>query len=208
MAQHLAVMASGGGSNFRAILHAIEAGTLPLRCPLLVSNRSSAGALKIAESHGVTAVVINPAAYEAEADYVAALMDLFARHQIDLVALAGYLKKVPVPVVRAFRHRMVNIHPALLPDFGGPGLYGLRVHAAVLAAGARQSGATIHFVDEEYDTGPCILQEQVPVLADDTPQTLAARVLAVEHKLYPKALALLAQDRIRVNGRVVTIFGA
>ncbi len=205
MVQHLAVLASGGGSNFRAILRAIESGTLPLACPLLVSNTPRAGALAIAREHGCAAVVLNPRDYDREADYTDALIGLLEQYRIDLVALAGYLRKIPARVVAAFRHRMVNIHPALLPDFGGPGLYGRQVHAAVLASGVRQSGATIHFVDEEYDTGPIILQAQVPILPGDTPETLAARVLSEEHRLYPRVLGLLARGRISVNGRQVAV---
>ena len=203
--QRLAVMASGGGSNFRAILRAIDTGTLPLACPLLVSNTPKAGALGIARNHGRHAIVLNPRDFHHESTYAAALLDLFRQHHIDLVALAGYLKKIPTEVVAAFRHRMINIHPALLPDFGGQGLYGRHVHTAVLAAGATESGATIHFVDEQYDTGPIILQERVPVLPDDTPESLGARVLSLEHTLYPRALRLLAQRMISVSDRQVSI---
>lgn len=205
MMQSLAVMASGSGSNFRAILKAIESGALPLVCPLLVSNTRRAGALAIARAHGCRAVVLNPRAFADECSYADALLGLFRQHRIELVALAGYLKKIPPMVVAAYRHRMVNIHPALLPDFGGRGLYGRHVHAAVLSARAAESGATVHFVDEQYDTGPVILQQRVAVLPDDTPDSLAARVLAVEHKLYPKALRLLALGRIHVDGRKVSI---
>ncbi len=205
MMQRLAVLASGSGSNFRAILQAIEAETLPLSCPLLVSNTHRAAALAIASDYGCEAVVLKPREFSHEQAYADALLGLFGQHKIELVALAGYLKKVPPRVVAAFRHRMVNIHPALLPDFGGRGLYGRHVHAAVLAAAAKQSGATVHFVDEEFDTGPIILQERVPVLPHDTPASLAARVLAVEHQLYPKALCLLAQGKVCVHGRQVTV---
>jgi len=134
-----------------------------------------------------------------------ALLKLLKKHRIDLIALAGYLKKVPPVVVAAYRHRMLNIHPALLPDFGGAGYYGMRVHAAVLASGAQQSGATVHFVDNEYDTGPILLQDRVPVMPDDTPAKLAKRVLALEHRLYPQALQLLAQGLVRIDGRQVFI---
>jgi len=201
MAQRLAVLASGGGSNFRAILHAIGTGILPLTCPLLISNTPRAGALRIARDHGCTAVVLDSSGD----GHANALLKLLKKHRIDLIALAGYLKKVPPVVVAAYRHRMLNIHPALLPDFGGAGYYGMRVHAAVLASGAQQSGATVHFVDNEYDTGPILLQDRVPVMPDDTPAKLAKRVLALEHRLYPQALQLLAQGLVRIDGRQVFI---
>jgi len=201
MTQRLAVLASGGGSNFRAILHAIGTEILTLTCPLLISDNSRAGALRIARDHGCTAAVMDPR----QAEHAEALLNLLGKHRIDFIALAGYLKKVPPAVVAAYRHRMLNIHPALLPDFGGPGYYGMRVHAAVLAAGAQQSGATVHFVDDEYDTGPILLQERVPVMPEDTPTTLATRVLALEHRLYPRALQLLAEGLVHLDGRQVFI---
>ena len=124
------------------------------------------------------------------------------------MALAGYLRKIPEPVLWAYPNRVFNVHPSLLPSFGGPGLYGRRVHQAVLDYGCRVSGATIHLVEADYDTGPVVLQESVRVLSDDTPETLAARVLAVEHRLYPEALSLLASGRLSVEGRRITITGS
>jgi phosphoribosylglycinamide formyltransferase-1 len=121
------------------------------------------------------------------------------------VALAGYLKKIPSDIVRRYHHRMVNIHPALLPSFGGKGMYGRRVHEAVLESGVRWTGVTVHLVDEEYDTGPIILQEPVPVYPGDSVEELAARVLEIEHQLYPRALNLVAETRVRVEGRKVHI---
>jgi phosphoribosylglycinamide formyltransferase-1 len=125
--------------------------------------------------------------------FTRAMLDALRSHGIDVVVLAGYMKKVPPQVVAAFRNRILNIHPALLPRFGGPGMYGLRVHAAVLAAGETESGATVHLVDEEYDRGAILLQRRVPVLQGDTPELLAARVLEAEHALYPDALRLVVE---------------
>ena len=201
----LAVFASGGGTNFQAILDAVERGTLPLTVALCLSNTPKAGALMRARRHDVPTAILNPRDFETEAAYVAALMAVLGEHGVNFIALAGYMRKIPVAVVEAFRGRMLNIHPALLPSFGGKGLYGRRVHEAVLAYGARWSGATVHLVDEEYDTGPIVLQEPVPVLPGDTPETLAERVLRVEHWLYPQALRLFAEDRVRVDGRIVRI---
>lgn len=201
----LAVFASGGGTNFQAILDAVKSGTLPITVALCLSNTPKAGALARAERHGIPTAVLDPRDFEAEASYVAALRGVLGEHGVDFIALAGYMCKIPAAVVAAFRGRMLNIHPALLPAFGGKGLYGRRVHEAVLAYGARWSGATVHLVDEEYDTGPIVLQEPIPVLPGDTPETLAARTLRVEHRLYPQALRLFAEGRVTVDGRIVWI---
>ncbi|AEN72923.1 phosphoribosylglycinamide formyltransferase [Rhodothermus marinus SG0.5JP17-172] len=201
----LAVFASGGGTNFQAILDAIEAGRLPARVVLCVSDRPTAGALERARRHGIPTAVLAPKDYPSPEVFGEALLEVLRAHQVELVALAGYLKKIPDNVVAAYRNRILNIHPSLLPAFGGPGMYGRRVHEAVLNYGVRWTGATVHLVDEEYDHGPIVLQEPVPVLPDDTPETLAARVLEVEHRLYPEALRLFAEGRVVVDGRRVRI---
>lgn len=157
---------------------------------LVISNRPDAKALERARRAGVATGILKDPADPAE------LLALLEAEEIDLVVLAGYLKRVPPAVVARFRHRMINIHPALLPGFGGPGMYGRRVHEAVLASGARRSGATVHYVDEEYDRGPIIAQRSVPVEPGDTPDTLAARVLAVEHELLPRVVVELARRGI------------
>ena len=203
----LAVFASGSGSNFQAILDARDAGELAVDVALLVSNRPDAGALDRATAAGVDARVLDPGAFADEASYCGALRALLDDAGITFIALAGYLRKVPSAIIDAYRGRIVNIHPALLPAFGGRGMYGLRVHRAVLDHGARWSGATVHLVDEEYDSGPIVLQTPVPVLQDDTPESLAARVLAVEHRLYPHALRLFAEGRVRQDGRRIRIDG-
>lgn len=197
----LAVFASGGGTNFQAILDAIERGMLSAKAVLCVSNRSEAGALDRARRHDVPTAVLDPS----DADHETALLDALDAHAVDFIALAGYLRKIPSGVVARFRHRMTNIHPALLPAFGGKGMYGMHVHRAVIDYGARWSGATVHLVDESYDTGPIVLQEPVPVYPNDTADDLAARVLEVEHRLYPEALRLFAEGRIRCEGRTVFI---
>jgi len=201
----LAVFASGGGTNFQAILDAIEAGRLPARVVLCVSDRPTAGALERARRHGIPTAVLAPKDYPSPEVFGEALLEVLRAHDVELVALAGYLKKIPDNVVAAYRNRILNIHPSLLPAFGGPGMYGRRVHEAVLNYGVRWTGATVHLVDEEYDHGPIVLQEPVLVLPDDTPETLAARVLEVEHRLYPEALRLFAEGRVVVDGRRVRI---
>lgn len=199
----LAVLASGGGSNLQALLDAAPGA--PFEVALCVSNRADAGALGRARGAGCATAVLDADALASDAATTATLLDAFARHDVNFVALAGYMRKIPPDVVRTFKGRMLNIHPALLPAFGGKGLYGHRVHEAVLAYGVRWTGATVHLVDEEYDTGPIVLQEPVPVHADDTPETLAARVLAVEHRLYPEAVRLFARGRVTIDGRRVVI---
>ena len=181
----VAVAVSGRGSNLEALLHALGPAA-PARVVLVLSDRSDARALERAREHGVPAEVLSVPADAAE------WLVRLDRHRTDLVVLAGYLKLVPAPVIARFRDRILNIHPALLPSFGGKGMYGLRVHEAVLASGARESGATVHLVDEAYDRGAVLGQARVPVLPDDTPDRLAARVLEVEHRLLPAAVLAAA----------------
>jgi len=182
----VAVLASGGGTNLQALIDALGAApTAPARISRVISNRPDAGALERARRAGIPTTVLRDPQNPAE--LLAAIGDA------QLVVLAGYLKLVPGAVVARFRQRMVNIHPALLPDFGGPGMYGRRVHEAVLASRATESGATVHYVDEHYDRGPIVAQRRVPVRPDDTADTLAQRVLAAEHALLPEVLLSLAQ---------------
>ncbi|HYT84305.1 MAG TPA: phosphoribosylglycinamide formyltransferase [Gemmatimonadales bacterium] len=183
----VAVLASGGGTNLQALLDALHDSPLA-RVARVVSNRPDAGVLERARRAGVPATVLRDPADPSE--LLAALADA------DLAVLAGYLKLVPPAVVARFRWRMINIHPALLPAFGGPGMYGRRVHEAVLASGAAESGATVHYVDEQFDRGPIIAQARVPVRPDDTPDTLAARVLDAEHALLPRVVLELARRAV------------
>ena len=203
----LAFFASGGGSNMQAILDAIERGSLNADPAVLVTDRPGIGALDRAARAGLPTETIQPLHHRGDA-FAEAIGDVLMRHNADFIALAGYLKLIPQPVIAAFRHRVLNIHPSLLPAFGGPGFYGRRVHDAVLEYGCRWSGATVHLVDEQYDNGPIVLQEPVPVLPGDSAETLAARVLEVEHRLFPEALALFADDRIEVDGRTGLIHDA
>jgi phosphoribosylglycinamide formyltransferase 1 len=184
----LAVLASGGGSNLQAIVDHLNAlgERRVAEVVLVASNRAGAGALAKARARDIPAAVI---ASPADGD---ALVKLLESHRIDCIALAGYLKLVPREVTARWRGRIVNIHPALLPKFGGAGMYGHRVHEAVIAAGETESGATVHQVDDVYDRGAIIAQERVPVEPGDTPESLAARVLAAEHRLYPRTLHALA----------------
>lgn len=182
----VAVLASGRGTNLQALLDACR-GDAPARVVLVLSNNSSAGALTRARAAGVDTGVIND-----PADGTALTAALRAG-RADLVVLAGYLKLVPPEVVQAYEGRMINIHPALLPKFGGPGMYGERVHRAVIESGARDSGATVHLVNAEYDRGGIVAQRRVPVQPSDTPETLAARVLELEHALLVEAVLAAAR---------------
>lgn len=180
----VAVLVSGGGTNLQALLDALHDSPIA-RVARVISNRSDAGALDRARKATVpTTILKNPADSN---ELLAALRDA------QLVVLAGYLKLVPRAVVERFPGRMINIHPALLPDFGGPGMYGHHVHEAVLASGAKESGATVHLVDEAFDRGKIIAQERVPILDGDTPERLAARVLEAEHRLLPRVVLELAR---------------
>jgi phosphoribosylglycinamide formyltransferase-1 len=196
MTTRLAVLASGRGSNLRALHEYLTLGERDsqARVSLVLSDHADAGALAYARSRDIAAVAIDGGTLGGER-----LLNQLSSHRIDLVVLAGYMRLVPEPVVNEYRGRMVNVHPALLPAFGGRGMYGARVHAAVISAGTRVSGATVHFVDERYDHGAIIAQWPVPVLSGDTPQALAARVLRVEHALYPPAVLAVAQSRIALD---------
>ncbi len=192
---NIAVLGSGAGSNFKAILTAIQQGNIPgARISLVVSNNSGAGILGIARANALPAVHLSQKQFSDDVSFAAALLSTLRDHGVNFIALAGYMKRVPPAVIAAYRMRIVNIHPALLPGFGGAGMYGIHVHEAVLAAGETTSGATVHFVDEGYDTGPVVLQREVPVLHGDTPESLAARVLAAEHELYPAAIRQIAEN--------------
>jgi len=202
---NIAVFASGRGSNFQAILNAIDDGRLPAVVTLLVSNNSNAGAMELARSRNIPAIHLNQKQYSSAQLYEEQLLQLLTRYKVELIALAGYMKRIPTVVIDRFRNRILNVHPALLPAFGGAGMYGIHVHEAVLASGAKVTGVTVHVVDEEYDKGPIVMQKCVDVLDDDTPESLAARVLPVEHELYPRAIAAFANKRVRIEGRKVWI---
>jgi formyltetrahydrofolate-dependent phosphoribosylglycinamide formyltransferase len=187
----IAVLASGRGSNLEALFEAL-ADRGDAKIVLVASDRAEAEALDRARSRGVEAAVVAPSDEHG-------ILELLERARVDWVVLAGYLRRVPPAVVRRHRNRILNIHPALLPAHGGRGMYGERVHRAVLEAGERKSGASVHLVDEEYDRGPVVAQEEVPVEPGDTPATLAARVLEVEHRLLPAVVVAAAEGRIHVE---------
>jgi formyltetrahydrofolate-dependent phosphoribosylglycinamide formyltransferase len=182
---HVAVAVSGRGSNLEALLGALGPEG-PARVVVVLSDRPDAPALERAAARGVPCFALRDPSDSAE------WLGVLERHAVDLVVLAGYLKLVPSGVIARFRGRIINVHPALLPSFGGKGMYGRRVHEAVLASGASESGATVHLVDEAYDRGAILVQARVPVLPDDDPERLAARVLQLEHRLLPAAVLAAA----------------
>lgn len=189
----VAVFASGGGTNLQALLDREDSGPdCPYRVTLVVSDRESAGALDRAHKAGREAVVVPVSGRDLE-EVGRETLALLREHDVRMICLAGYLRLIPGNLVEAFPKRILNVHPALLPGFGGKGMYGMHVHRAVLASGATFSGPTVHFVDEEYDTGSIVAQWPVPVQGGDTPEELGARVLKVEHRLYPACAAALAR---------------
>ncbi len=201
------VLASGRGSNLQAIIDAIEAGTLDARIVLVLSNKKDAAALERARKHGLTDVFLDPKPFAGQPDsreaYDRAVLDALRKHDVELVLLAGYMKIVTSVLVKAYENRMMNIHPSLLPSFPG-----LDAQKRALEHGVKLSGCTVHFVTERVDEGPIIIQAAVPILEGDTPETLAARILVEEHKIYPKAVQLYAEGRLKVDGRIVRVSGA
>lgn len=189
-----------------AIIRACQSGVIPQsEVVLVVGTRPDAPALARAEALGVPTMIVNPRDFPDNSAYGDTLLWVLERIQPDLICLAGYMRLLPECVVKAYPNRIMNIHPALLPQFGGKGMYGLRVHEAVLQSGAKETGCTVHFVDEHYDTGPIILQRAIPVLEGDTPETLAERLLPVEHATYVEAIRLFAEGRLKVEGNRVRI---
>lgn len=188
MPSRLAVLASGRGSNLQAIIEHFDnlARERIAKVVLVASNRADSPALLRAATAS-----IDIASFDA-ADNGSALLELLRKFRVDLVVLAGYLKRIPPAVVREYSGRIINIHPALLPAFGGEGMYGARVHEAVIASGAAESGVTVHLVDNEYDRGPIVAQWRVPVEKSDSAESLAARVLSVEHVVYPRVIEMVA----------------
>ena len=196
----LCVMASGRGSNFASIVEKIEAGDVPAIVDVLVSDNPQARALQTAKEHGIATAVFRREDYPTNKAHNQAIVEFLKPRGIDLIVLAGYMRLIKAPLLEAYPNRIINIHPALLPSF--PGLDGQK---QALEYGVRYSGCTVHFVDAGVDSGPVILQKVVPVEPDDTVETLSARILKEEHKLLPRAITLIAQGKVSVEGRKVTI---
>lgn len=195
----LGFLASHGGTNLQAILDAIASGELPAEPRVVISNNSAATALDRARALNIAALHLSGASHPAAEDLDAAILAALREHGVNVVVLAGYMKKIGPRVLAAYVRRVVNIHPALLPKYGGEGMYGLHVHEAVLAAGEKVTGVTVHLVDSEYDRGPILAQLEVPVQPGDTPQLLQARVLEQEHLLFTNTLRRIASGEINLD---------
>jgi len=199
----LAVLLSGGGRTLQNIVDRIDRGTLDARVMVVVSSRPDVKGIERARRHGIDAHVVQRKEYADTESFSAAINKILADYDIDLIVMAGFLCLYNPP--DHLRDSIMNIHPALIPSFCGDKMYGHRVHEAVLEYGAKVSGCTVHFADDQYDTGPVIIQRTVPVLDDDTPDTLAARVFEAECEAYPEAIQLFAEGRLHVEGRRVRI---
>ncbi len=195
----IGVIASHGGTNLQAIIDACTDGSLDARIRVVISNNSRALALERARRANIPTAHLSAVTHPDPASLDAAIADTLASHGVELVALAGYMRKLGPETLSRYRNRILNIHPALLPKYGGRGMYGEHVHSAVLAAGERVSGVSVHLVDEEYDRGPVIAQAEVPVMPEDTPDTLATRVLEQEHILYPRTIQRIASGEIDLD---------
>jgi phosphoribosylglycinamide formyltransferase 1 len=200
----VAVLASGRGSNLQAIIDAVEAGQVHAQIVAVISNKKDAVALERARKHRLKDLFVDPKPFTGRPDsreaYDRSLLEVFQQHNVELVLLAGYMKIVTAVLVNAYANRMMNIHPSLLPSFPG-----LDVQKKAIDWGCKLAGCTVHFVTEGVDEGPIIIQAAVPILEDDTPDTLAARILVQEHKIYPRAVQLFAEGRLRVDDRRVFI---
>lgn len=203
----LAVCVSGGGTNLQAIIDAVESGAITdTEISVVISNNRDAYALERARQHGIEAVCISPKDYESRDAFNKDFLAKLDSYGVGLVVLAGFLVVVPERMIQAYRNRIINIHPSLIPSFCGKGYYGLKVHEGVLARGVKVTGATVHFVDEGTDTGPIILQKAVEVREDDTPQSLQLRVMEqAEWVLLPRAIDLIARNKVSVIGGQVRI---
>lgn len=200
----IGVLASGRGSNLQAVIDAIEARTLQAKIAVVLSNKKEAQALERARRHGLTDVFLDPKPYAGQPDsreaYDRAILEVLKKREVELVILAGYMKIVTSVLIKAYENRMMNIHPSLLPSFPG-----LDVQKKALDWGVKIAGCTVHFVTEGVDEGPIIIQAAVPVMEGDTAETLSARILAQEHRIYPRAIQLYAEGRLQVEGRRVIV---
>jgi len=193
---NLAVFVSGGGTNLQSIIDAVGAGKLDADIRLVLSNKSDAYGLTRARNAGIPTAVISSKDFPDRDAFIERFLGILDEHNVDFIALAGYLRKIPLEIIDRYRSRIVNIHPGPLPDFGGKGMYGIRVHEAVLEAGLKETCVTIHYVTEGYDEGAVIATRAVPVLPDDTPEILQKRVLKVEHELYPEVLQRFTESHM------------
>ncbi len=200
----LAVFVSGKGTNLLNIISKNKDGFLRSEIALVISDRNCE-AIENSKRSGIATKVADPKSFADEAEFGAVLLDVLSKGDIDFVVLAGFLRKIPDIVVKRYANRIINIHPALLPSFGGKGMYGMRVHQAVVEYGCKVSGVTVHLVDTEYDHGPIVLQRCVPVTGNDSPETLASRIHQLEYEVLPEAIRLFENNQVKIDGRRVLI---
>jgi len=201
----IGVLISGSGTNLQSLIDNIETGNIKGRIAVVISNRKDAYGLERARQKNIDAVYIRQKDYESFEIFNDAIIDELKRHNVELVVLAGYLKILTSKFIDEYRNRIINIHPSLIPAFCGKGYYGIKVHEEVIKYGVKLSGATVHFVDEEADTGPIIIQEAVEVSCEDTAETLQQKVLQIEHKILPLAVKYYCEGKIQISGRKVKI---
>lgn len=199
----IAVLISGRGTNLQSIINAVEEKRLDAKIEIVLSNKADAFGLERAKKHGVSTVVLDHKSYSSREAYDQAVVELLQKRGVELVVLAGFMRLLSPAFIKAYSNRIMNIHPALLPSFPG-----LQVQKKAVEHGVRFAGCTVHFVNEECDEGPIIIQAVVPVFADDTEETLGARILKQEHRIYPQAIQLYAENRLRVVGRKVLVDGS
>jgi formyltetrahydrofolate-dependent phosphoribosylglycinamide formyltransferase len=203
----IAVFASGTGSNFKNIINKTSEGFIPAKIELLVTDNTSAGAIKIAHNHNIPVKVFSNKEFLNREDLNVQMLNTLKDYTIKYIVLAGYLKLIGSNIVKEYNNRILNIHPALLPSFGGKGMFGHLVHQAVFEHGVKVSGATVHLVNEIYDAGSIVLQKTCSIEGLNSPEEIARQVLKLEHEIYPKAVKLLVENKLRINGRRVEIIG-
>ena len=204
---YLAVFASGRGSNFEIILDKTRDGTIPASVRLCITNNPNAGVIEIAKENKIPFKIISPKNFPDNQSFNDAILKELKNADIDFIILAGYLKMIGEQIVNRFNNKIINIHPALLPSFGGKGMYGHHVHDAVFNRGCKVSGATVHLVNNEYDAGPIVLQKSVSIEGIKSSEEIAERVLQIEHKIFPLAVKLMVEDRLRIKQNRVQIEG-
>lgn len=200
----IGILASGNGTNLQAIIDKSKNGQIPVRVAVVISDRN-AFALRRARDHNIPAYIVKPGEYDSQREYEQQMVDILKKHESELVVLSGFMKILSPHFIDSFKGRIINIHPSLIPAFCGKGFYGMKVHEAVIDYGVKITGATVHFVDENVDSGPIIIQKAVAVEDSDTPETIAQKVHEIEHEILPEALKLFAQGKLKVIGRRVFI---
>lgn len=202
---NIGVLISGSGTNLQSLIDSVEDGRINGIIKVVISDKKDAYGLKRAENHSIKSLHIDSKSCKDSEEYNDAVIDALKSEAIELVVLAGYLKILSRRFIESYPNRIINIHPSLIPSFCGKGYYGLKVHEAVINYGAKVSGATVHFVDENADTGPIIMQETLPVEDDDTKESLQRKVLEIEHRILPAAVGYYCDNRLKVEGRKVTV---